>query len=339
MSTEAKKRRGSIAATTDTSAAAMSNPTKKRAKQCATQAAAPTAANTTTILDPALLNLALAWLDPKDVARSSQVCQQWKKGIAQHTWKQAAQNIKPEAFQALTSALEKDGKQDMMDCKTLATGLMHNHKSPPEPVPDPTLQAENLFLLVELEVCGQKRSWCKSIRASAKDFRRGCVVTVDYMGDNDSGPSLGGDFYLPPDAKGDPPWHREFQLRGDPGAHILFANTEMTLSLWRADTGQCVCFLGQIGDNYPLDYEDRTVGYYYVSSQTFPVGKVAVYHCFDSDYNYLQPHVNVHLEPLPALRAAQSTTNSTEEDVSANEGATMLSCIFSECRYVVFRWR
>ena len=310
MSGKAKKQSGASTAPRRSPRRAIrvhdSDPKKKRAKRCNTQKTAPTSAATSAsttrsaIMDPGLLNLALAWLDPKDVARCTQVCTQWKRGIEQYTWKQAAQNVKPEAFQALQSAM--DSSQKNISFKALATGLMH-YQEPPPPleIPDPSIQLEDLFLLVELDVCGQKKAWCKNLKSSSHDdgdFELISYFTVKLVGDDES--ASDGEFHFPPHLEESFSGRREYDK-----IIKLFDNMLLTLSLWRADTGQsfCLCSKKRYHNNMYTEEEDPATGFEFRSEQTRPVGKLAMHLCQINEYRYICPEGQVFMEQVPATEA------------------------------------
>jgi len=316
MSGKAKKQSGASTAPRRSPRRAIrvhdSDPKKKRAKRCNTQKTAPTSAATSAsttrsaIMDPGLLNLALAWLDPKDVARCTQVCTQWKMGIEQYTWKQAAQNVKPEAFQALQSAMDSSEKN--INFKALATGLMHCDRIPPPlEIPDPSIQLEDLFLLAEVEVCGQKKAWCRNLKSSHDDRDFGPQAdrffTVTVTGDDES--SLDGEFYFPPRLE------ESFSGRGEFDKIIeLFDNMLLTLSLWRSDTAQnvCLCAKSGITEIVYANEDDPVAAFEFMSEETRPVGKLALHLCHINEYHYFGPEGEVTMEQVPATEKSESAS-------------------------------
>jgi hypothetical protein len=134
--------------------------------------ASKSVAVTASTMNPGVLNMALIWLDPVNLTRSSRVCKEWRDGIADYSWKQAAKNVNEEAYEAIQQAL-RPNKKSKLDSKALALGLAKNKKeitiSIPK-FPHPTLKPEDIFLLLEIEVFGTKRAFCQSLSKCVEEL-------------------------------------------------------------------------------------------------------------------------------------------------------------------------
>lgn len=103
-----------------------------------------------------ILRLELECLDPKSVALSKQVCNQWKDGVNSHCWKSTAKNIKPQAFHASYDATKDNKNNRNLDFEAMGIGL--TKLTSPYLAPSkydsylaPTIKAEDIYVLVEVE--------------------------------------------------------------------------------------------------------------------------------------------------------------------------------------------
>lgn len=248
-----------------------------------------------------ILHQSLAWLQPDDVARASQVCKAWRnleQSIPQHVWKKTAENIQPEAVHVLERAMNGNSSEQMMTMtsKTMAINLakLAAMRRPPPPITGPTIQAEDIFILVEIQAFGVKDAWCKSLGDSVEntEWRRQEFASVQWY---------------------DEPSHASFRIPEERFEDVrilpdLGKDVTMTTSLWRRDTGQV---FNLCADQPIFDYGyfngnrawDATGICFCCDNPVQPtansrMGDAARSMCLQKEYNFLDPDVNIRLEKV-----------------------------------------
>lgn len=205
-----------------------------------------------TVLDKTILNRVWTCPDPKALARCVQVCRAWKKWIAPCTWNQAAANVNGPGLAAITNGLARENKA--VSAQTTAAGLAklaQPKENPPQSFPDPTLRPEDLFLLIELEGFGSKKielegfgskkvAWCKSFSEAMQNFVPHDFVRVDSTDIVlEESPEVA--LRFPPDVIETFNLSEVHSYRDKWEVHLCESTKiEMTLSMWRADTGETI---------------------------------------------------------------------------------------------------
>lgn len=235
--------------------------------------------NESALHDDEIISLALAWLEPQDLSRVTQVCKRWKDGIVhQYTWKMAAENIKPDALRALETATGK------LTSKTMAVGLAKSVTKKARrvpPLPDPTIKAEDIFVLVEMHAFNTTIAWCKNLTDCLDQFDPRHRARVEWDEPSKS-------FHVP----------ENIAFLGGGSRRVSDDDMFVTATLWRQDTGQFLnLFIRQpiVEQIYPDEI--------YFFSDEDEIRSLFL----QNNYNYLQPDVYMRIETLDETELHVST--------------------------------
>lgn len=245
------------------------------------------------VVDTQILQLAARWLDPKEIAKCTCVCQQWYKDInnnntnnsdddddndddsgSEHIWKQAALNVTSQAsLNALAAAIRIRIPGDNTCSGTQLLGYRNMAKgfacSPPTPTSSeegtpiewkPQVKGEDMFLLLEMTSFGSTvHAWCKSLEELANQTTKFTFLDSEW--------------HVPDSITIQIPQAQIDAFCWDGTVEdLILKNTTVSLSLWRRDTGQFYCFCkgrenDQVydtkGDHYSdiyLDDYDEEIG-------------------------------------------------------------------------------